>query len=94
MQEFLINLNLLEVIQTIATVFVAYIALRALETWKHQSKAQKQTDFLDELTDTVHEYIQQLAQPIEMLKMVRIGIKSHAGLINQDEITEHSDTIA
>ena len=94
MYEFLVNINWLEVIQTIATVFVAYVALRALETWKHQSKAQKQTDFLDELTDTVHDYIQQLSQPIEMLKIIRIGIKSHANIINQDEITEHSDTIA
>ena len=81
-------------IQSAASVFVAYIAYRALETWKHQSKAQKQTDFLDELTDNIHEYIQFMVQPVEMLKMVRIGIKSHSKLSNNNGSLTKEDAIA
>ena len=81
-------------IQSAASLFVAYIAYRALETWKYQSKAQKQTDFLDELTDNIHEYIQSMVQPIEMLKMVRISIKSHSKSSNNNENITKEDAIA
>jgi len=75
------------IIQSIASVVVAYVACRALSTWKKQLKAQKQTDLLDELTDTVHEYLQLMVQPIEMLKFIRNYITSHVGLpTNRDNI--------
>ena len=75
------------VIQSAASVVVAVVAFRALATWKQQLKAQKQTDLLDELTDTVHEYIQLMAHPTEMLKLIRISIDSHIGLpTNRDNI--------
>lgn len=75
------------IIQSAASVVVAYVAFRALATWKQQLKAQKQTDLLDELTDTVHEYLQQMVRPTEMLKFIRNYITSHAGLpTNRDDI--------
>lgn len=55
------------------------IAVTALHTWKDQAKAKKQTDYLDELTDAVHEYIQALASPIQAFEFIRIGIESHTG---------------
>lgn len=94
MCEFFANWDWSDFIQSAASVFVAYVAYRALETWKQQSKAKKQTDFLDELTDTVHEYIQLLAQPIEILKIVRIGIQSHASLPGNKIDIKHPDVIA
>ena len=94
MCEIIKNIEWLNLVQTIASIFVAFVAYRALETWKHQSKAQKQTDFLDELTDTVHEYIQQMTQPIEMLKMVHIGIDSHSHITNENNTNEFSGPIA
>lgn len=75
------------IIQGIASVVVAFVAWRALTTWKQQLKAQKQTGLLDELTDTVYEYLQLMVRPIEKLKFIRNYIASHVGLpANRDNI--------
>lgn len=63
----------------VAQIGMLLVAVTALTAWKHQAKAKKQTDFLDELTDAVHEYIQMVAAPLQALKFVRIGIESHSG---------------
>lgn len=94
MCQFLASIEWLELLQTGAGIFTAYIALCALNTWKHQSKAQKQTHFLDELTDTVHEYIQALSSPTEFLKIIRIRIESHKGLPASACISPHAHVIA
>ena len=80
MCELLAKIEWLNLIQTIAVIFAAYIANAALHTWKHQAKAKKQTDFLDQLTDSVHEYIQSLSRPIELVKFIHIGFESHKNL--------------
>ena len=80
MCNFFASINWLGSIQTLAVLFGAYVAYQALNTWKHQSKAQKQTEFLDELTDSVHEYIQALSQPVQFLKFIHIGFDCHKNL--------------
>jgi hypothetical protein len=80
MCEFLVKIEWLNLIQTIAVIFAAYIAYAALNTWKHQAKAQKQTDFLDQLTDAVHEYILSLSQPVELVKFIHIGFENYKNL--------------
>lgn len=80
MCDFLDKIEWLNLIQTIAVIFAAYIAYTALHTWKHQAKAQKQTDFLDQLTDSVHEYIQSLSHPIELVKFIHIGFENYNNL--------------
>lgn len=80
MCQLLASINWLEVVQTLAALLAVYVAFAALSTWKHQSKAQKQSDYLDNLTDAVHEYIQALAAPIEVLKIIHIAIESHKGI--------------
>jgi len=93
MCEFLDKIEWLELMQTISVIYAAYIASVALHTWKHQAKAKKQTDFLDQLTDTVHEYIQSLLQPTELVKFIHIGFESHKNLpANSDQ--EYSHIIA
>lgn len=77
-------------ITAIATAVIAWTAWRALNTWKAQSKAQKQTDFLDQLTDSVHEFLSAISPAIEMVGMVKIGIESHS----RPEWTEHQATVA
>ena len=94
MREFLASVNYLEVLRTVAVLSAVIIAYSALNTWKHQAKAQKQTKFLDELTDAVHEYIQALSQPIEFLKFIYLSIDSHRGLPSSDEGKEYSHVIA
>ena len=80
MCEFLAKIEWLNLMQTIAVIFTAYIANTALHTWKHQAKAKKQTDFLDQLTDSVHEYIQSLSRPVELVRIIHIGFESHENL--------------
>ncbi len=69
-----------EIVTGIVGIWMAVIATMALNTWKRQSKAKKQTDFLDELTDTVHKYINDISGPSEFVKYVKIGIESSQGL--------------
>jgi len=93
MCEFLEKIEWLNLIQTIAVIFAAYTANAALHTWKHQAKAQKKTDFLDQLTDSVHEYLQSLSQPVELVKFIHIGFDSYKNLpSNLDH--QHSNIIA
>lgn len=80
MCAFLKSIDWLELIQTIAACLTVVAAYLAINTWKHQSKVQKQTDFLDVLTDAVHEYIEALSRPQEYLKFLRIGFESYRGL--------------
>lgn len=82
MIECLEKIPWLDLVQTFAVIFTAYIANAALNTWKHQEKAKKQTDFLDHLTDLVHEYIQSLSHPISFLKFIYISFESHKHLPN------------
>ena len=93
MCDLLAKIEWLNLIQTIAVIFTAYIAYAALHTWKHQAKAKKQTDFLDQLTDSVHEYIQTLSQPIEIVKSTHIGFESYNNLSGNLE-HQHSNIIA
>mgnify|MGYP000861038424 CR=1 FL=1 len=85
MCAFLKSVDWLELIQTIAACLTVVAAFLAINTWKHQSKAQKQTDFLDILTDTVHEYIEALSRPQEYLKFLRIGFESYRGLHGSED---------
>ncbi|PKG85591.1 hypothetical protein CXF85_02010 [Colwellia sp. 75C3] len=90
MCKFLESIPWLTSIQTLAATFTAYVAFTALKTWKHQAKAQRKTDFLDQLTDSVHDYIQSLSLPIEQLKFIYIGFESHKNLQpNSDQQNSH-----
>ncbi len=93
MCEILTKIEWLNLLQTIAVIFAAYIAYAALHTWRHQAKAQKQIDFLDQLTDSVHEYIQSLTQPVELVKFIHIGFESYKGLPGNTD-HQHSNIIA
>ncbi len=80
MCELLEKFEWLSLVQTVAVIFTAHIAYSALHTWRHQAKAKKQTDFLDQLTDSVHEYIQLLTQPVQLVKFIHIGFESYKDL--------------
>ena len=60
-----------------ASIVVAITAYFALHTWKYQTRAKKQMQLMDELTDTVHEYIQAMDTPTQKLEFVKIGIAAY-----------------
>ena len=72
------NVSWSTILPAIASIWVAITATYALHTWKDQMRAQKHIEFMDELTDTVHEYIQAMEAPIQILKFAKIGIQAYS----------------
>lgn len=91
---FLSSWNWAEIVKGIVSIWVATVATLALKTWKRQSKAQKQTDFMDEITESVHEFIDLMAAPTEMVKYVKIGIESYAGFPDLDQSIQNPEAVA
>jgi hypothetical protein len=83
-----------EIVKGIVSIWVATVATLALRTWKRQSHAQKKTEFMDAITESVHEFIQLIAAPKEMVKYVRIGIESFAGSSELDQTLENPEAVA
>jgi hypothetical protein len=77
------------------TFWLAWVATAALNTWRKQLHAEKQLTFIDELTDTVHEFILLMAAPVNLLANAKTGIEAHKEvlLLNTDK-RENSGTIA
>ena len=66
-----------ETISALAAVTTAVIAFCALQTWKHQDKAKKKAEFLDDLIETSHTYIAEINKPISLLAQIKIGMRAH-----------------
>ena len=49
---------------------------------------------MDDLTNSVHEFIVSLAGAIEMVKYIKIGIESHAGMPDLDTEIENPEAVA
>jgi hypothetical protein len=83
-----------QILQIVLGIWVAWVATAALSTWKKQLRAQKQLSFIDELTDTVHEFILLMAAPINRLVYAKIGIDAHKGIALEFEQYENAEAIA
>jgi hypothetical protein len=68
----------MKVLSAIASIWTALIATLALHTWKRTTNAQKQIEFLDNLIETMHEYIQGMATPIQLWEFSKLGINAHS----------------
>ena len=86
--------NWAEIVKVIVSIWVATVATIALKTWKRQSKAQKQIDFMDAITDSVHEFIDSLAAPIEMVNYIKLGVESYKDMPNIDTDIENPEALA
>ena len=82
------------IIQALVSIWIATVATLALTTWKSQSKAQRQTDFLDDLTNSIHEFIDLMTGPIAMLKFAKIEIQSHVDPVQDDKRLKTPGAIA
>jgi hypothetical protein len=93
--DFLMSLDYTDIITCIVSIWMAVVATMALNTWKRQSKAKKQTDFLDEITDAVHKYINDLYGPTEVVKFIKFGIESHLiSPLLQEKDVENPEIVA
>ncbi|KAB0669045.1 hypothetical protein F6V30_14515 [Oryzomonas sagensis] len=72
-----------ELVKIIISAWVATVATIALSTWRRQSKAQRQIDFMDELTNSVHEFVDLMSTPIHVVRHIKIKIECHKDMIGQ-----------
>lgn len=86
--------NWSEILKVAAACWTAIIATLALDNWKRQTKAQKQTEFLDELTDAVHEFINLIAAPTEMVRYIMFGVESYSGMPQLDKSLKNPEAVA
>lgn len=61
----------------VSTFALAAIAWYGVRSWKHQVKAKIKTEFLDELVDSVNEYINKMGPLVHILGFIEIGIKAY-----------------
>lgn len=83
-----------EIVQVLVSIWMAIVATLALTTWKRQSKAKRQCDFMDEITNSFHEFISSITDPIEMVRYIKIGIESHAHVVNANPQIKNSAAVA
>lgn len=83
MEELLLNAwceivswNWSGIIQSITGLGTLIIAFIALTSWRRQHRSQSVTKLLEQLTDSMHEFIQSISPAVQMLSFVRIGIES------------------
>lgn len=93
-QLFLRDIDWTLIIQGGIGVWMAIIATVALRTWKHQTKAKKQIDFIDDLTDTIHAFILSMSAPIEYIKYAKIGINCHADYHGEPDNIKNPEAVA
>ena len=74
--------------------WIAIVATLALLTWGKQLRAEKRLSFIDELTDTVHEFIILMAVPTSRLRYAKIGIEAHKGAASDFDQYKNAETIA
>jgi hypothetical protein len=75
----LAQVDISSLLQGVGAIWVAIVATAALSTWRKQLHAEKQLTFIDELTDTVHEFILLMASPTSHLGFAKVGIEAHKG---------------
>ncbi len=67
-----------DILTALAAIWVAFVATYGLHTWKYQVRTQKYIQFMDELTDTVLEYILAMEAPIQSFKFIKMSIDCHS----------------
>lgn len=77
------SIDWLDVIKTLASLATLGIAYFALRNWQRQDRAKREAEFLDALIEAVHTYIVQMARPITLVRMSRIGMMSHLSLFDE-----------
>jgi len=93
-QNFPLLVDWVAIIQGIVGIWVAIIATIALNTWKRQIKAHKHIEFLDELTDTIHNFILSMSEPITRLEFTKIEIDCYTGIHNEPEDMKNPEAVA
>lgn len=74
----------LEVIKTLAPVATAAVAVFALQNWKRQDRAKRESEFLDALVDAVHTYVAEMSSPITVVREVESHVLNYGSTTDKD----------
>lgn len=72
-----ITIPILEILTLLITTWFAITATIALTTWKKQTKTKHNINLLNELLDTINNYIQQMSAPIQSFYYIKMFIDIH-----------------
>lgn len=65
-------------LQGVGTMMAGFAAFFALNTWRTQLKTSKQIEFIDSFSDTMHEFLHAMAEPVTHLELAHIEMEAHA----------------
>ena len=86
--------NWLAITQGVLGLWMVIIATFALSTWRRQIKAQKQINFIDELTDAIHDFLLSMPPPVNSLRFAKIGIDCLSGIHGEPDDIKHPEAVA
>lgn len=89
--DFLSTRDWAATVQGAAALWMAIVATFALRTWRSQMAVRNEVEFLDEIVDTVHEFILLMKPVVSGLSLARMGFESYSSPGSTDE---HSGVIA
>jgi len=92
--EFISKQNWSAMLQGIGAIWIAIVATVALNQWKKQIKLQKQVDFVDLLTDEVHEFMLAASPVVSAIKYTKIGFESFSGTNREYKDIKHNGAIS
>jgi len=68
----------LEVLKAAAPVATAAIAFTALQNWRRQDRAKREAEFLDQLVEVAHTFVDEMAAPLTHVQLTQAGFAGHA----------------
>ena len=92
--QFLGGMNWVAIVQGAIGIWMATIATRALHTWKRQIKAKKHIEFIDTLTDTIHDFVLSMWAPVSSLRFAKIEIDCYVDTHDKSENAKKAAAVA
>jgi phosphoglycerate-specific signal transduction histidine kinase len=90
----IVSWNWSGIIQSTSGLGTLIVAIVALTSWRRQHRSQAVIRLLDQLTDSIHDFIQSISPAVQKLTFIRIGIESKEFDKDIDKSLEHPLAVA
>ncbi|RDY66708.1 hypothetical protein DX912_11315 [Lysobacter soli] len=71
------GISWLELIKAAAPLATAAIAYTALQNWRRQDRAKREAEFLDQLVETTHTFVDEMAGPLTHIRLTKAGFEGY-----------------
>lgn len=89
----MLDFNLFDILTTAAGLIVAGSGIAAISVWKKQIRLDRNIKFIDELTDTLNEYVQSMGIIIDAYQYIFIGIRVYAKYSKDNNICDEKEKL-